>query len=166
MVDVKAIMRVYVDMAKVEGVIASKTPAQVARAILTRAKKYVPVDTGTLKESGHVLNNLNHPTYGKGSQVVFNTPYAYIVHERRTAKHKKGKISKFLETAGIEIGLEHPHYALTIEIRTDRVVLYVNAPYKGAAISGSSAGMQAHAMTYTMQEQGAWDELDAMFDLE
>lgn len=157
-------MALYTALAKDSGALPSKTAAQVARLILARAKKYCPVDSGRLKDSGTVLNNLSHTQYGNASQVVFETPYAYIVHEDRTKQHKKGKMSKFLENAAIEVGLEFP-YALTIEIRTDKIILYVNAPYKGAAISRSSADMQAHALTLTDKEQNAFAELDSLLGI-
>lgn len=69
-------------------------------AIMTEAKKRTPVDTGALRNSGHVS-----PPEIKGDTVVSEggfggvaAPYAVIVHERLDVHHLVGQ-AKFYESA-------------------------------------------------------------------
>src|SRR5512143_3642237 len=70
-----------------------------AEAIMTVSKEqYVPVDTGALRASGHVV-----PPKISGTNVMVelgyggpSAPYAVIVHEDLTKRHKVGQ-AKYLE---------------------------------------------------------------------
>jgi len=65
---------------------------QQALLILDDAKRRAPVDTGNLRNSGHV-----EPRSG-GVAVVFDTPYAVQVHEDLNANHAHGE-ARFLAKA-------------------------------------------------------------------
>lgn len=66
---------------------------QLAEVILGESQKLVPVDTGTLKESGTVNadKKINMVT------ISYNTPYARKQHEDNTLVHPKGGQAKYLE---------------------------------------------------------------------
>lgn len=70
-----------------------------AETVLNESKKIVPVDLGTLKNSGAVQK----PKVTKKSVEVDITyggaaaPYALIVHEDPDARHAPGKTFKYLE---------------------------------------------------------------------
>jgi hypothetical protein len=66
-------------------------------AMMATAKRDTPVDTGTLRASGHVET----PQVGFGQVTVtlaYGTDYAVYVHEIRDNQHPVGK-AKFLEDA-------------------------------------------------------------------
>lgn len=70
-----------------------------ANAVLNESKKIVPVDTGTLKDSGRVERPKVDEdgieveiTYGGAA-----SRYALIVHENMNARHADGKSAKYLE---------------------------------------------------------------------
>lgn len=70
---------------------------------MTEAKRRTPVDTGNLRNSGHV-----QPPETKGETVTVTlafggaaASYAIFVHENLTAHHPVGQ-SKFLESAVLE----------------------------------------------------------------
>ncbi len=69
-----------------------------SQVILGESKKQCPVDTGTLRSTGHVTD----PEYARSSvdvQIGYGgpaAPYAIYVHERLDVRHKVGK-AKFLE---------------------------------------------------------------------
>lgn len=66
---------------------------KLADVILGESQKLVPVDTGTLKESGAISTD-------KKAQIVtisYNTPYARKQHEDNTLNHPKGGQAKYLE---------------------------------------------------------------------
>ena len=69
-----------------------------SQVILGESKKQCPVDTGTLRSTGHV----DEPKYTRSSvdiQIGYggaSAPYAIYVHERLDLRHKVGK-AKFLE---------------------------------------------------------------------
>lgn len=77
---------------------------QEAEDIMTRSKRdFVPVDTGTLRATGHV----EEPVI-RGSEVLVTlgfggpaAPYAIVVHENPLASHKVGQY-KYLERPALE----------------------------------------------------------------
>lgn len=72
---------------------ALKGVRKLAEVILGESQKLVPVDTGTLKDSGLVATD-------KKNQIVtiaYNTPYARKQHEDSTLNHPKGGQAKYLE---------------------------------------------------------------------
>lgn len=77
----------------------AKAMYQEATVVLNESKKIVPVDLGTLKNSGQVkkpdvsANAVNVDiSYGGAA-----ADYAFIVHENPNARHKPGKTYKYLE---------------------------------------------------------------------
>jgi len=79
--------------------VISRAMFQEATAVLNESKKIVPVDLGTLKNSGQVkkpevtANAINVDiTYGGAA-----ADYAFIVHEDPNARHAPGKTYKYLE---------------------------------------------------------------------
>lgn len=72
---------------------ALKGTKKLGENILGESQKLVPVDSGTLKESGVV-------SLDKSVQVVtisYNTPYARKQHEDNTLNHPNGGQAKYLE---------------------------------------------------------------------
>lgn len=72
---------------------------QEAELVMTEAKKQVPVDTGTLKNSGHVQRPVISGdeisvTLGFGGAA---SDYALIQHEDLSLKHPHGGNAKYLE---------------------------------------------------------------------
>lgn len=65
--------------------------------ILAKALRYVPVDTGRLRDSAYIKKQ------GDVVAVGFNCPYAIYVHEVAYNRHKKPTKYKFLEDATYEI---------------------------------------------------------------
>jgi hypothetical protein len=61
-----------------------------AEVVLEKAKSRTPVDTGQLRDSGHVVADKNEV------RVVFDAPHALVVHEDLAAHHDNGE-AKFLE---------------------------------------------------------------------
>lgn len=81
-------------------VMIGKVMFQEATAVLNESKKIVPVDTGTLKNSGQVKKPI---VTGAGVNVDITyggaaAKYAFIVHEDPNARHAPGKTFKYLET--------------------------------------------------------------------
>lgn len=81
-------------------VMIGKVMYQEATVVLNESKKIVPVDTGTLKNSGQVkkpqvtAGGINVDiTYGGAA-----AKYAFIVHEDPNARHAPGKTFKYLES--------------------------------------------------------------------
>lgn len=69
-----------------------------ASLVLERARYYCPVDSGTLRDSGRIVN------LGNGvAQVIFDCPYAWYVHELTYKKHAFPTCAKFLTRAVNEI---------------------------------------------------------------
>ena len=66
-----------------------------AEHILNESNKEVPIDEGTLKNSG----NTRIDTSSLEASINYDTPYAVRQHEDLTLKHKNGKKAKFLENA-------------------------------------------------------------------
>lgn len=72
---------------------AVKGLKKLAEVILGESQKIVPVETGTLKDSGTVsLDNKN-----KIATISYNTPYARKQHEDNTLNHPRGGEAKYLE---------------------------------------------------------------------
>jgi len=79
--------------------ILSRAMYSEANTVLNQSKKIVPVDLGTLKNSGKVKK----PVF-KGSTIDVDityggaaADYAFIVHEDPNARHAPGKTYKYLE---------------------------------------------------------------------
>ena len=70
---------------------ALKGQKLLAQNILGESQKIVPVDTGTLKRSGHIETKDNITT------ISYNTPYALKQHEDPTLNHPNGGEAKYLE---------------------------------------------------------------------
>lgn len=70
---------------------ALKGQKALALNILGESQKLVPVDTSTLKRSGHVSTERNITT------ISYNTPYALKQHEDASLNHPKGGEAKYLE---------------------------------------------------------------------
>ena len=71
---------------------------KIAGEVLERAKYYCPVDTGRLKESGHL-----EPQPDGSVDVVFDCEYAWYVHEDMNKIHAFPTCAKFLTIAVEEI---------------------------------------------------------------
>ncbi len=75
-----------------------------AEQIMAKSKRIVPVDTGNLRDSGHV----EQPVMGPGSVSVTlayggpAAPYAVHVHERLDLRHNPGQFAKYLEFPFLE----------------------------------------------------------------
>jgi len=89
-----------------EGVIQAAAAAlyREAEAIMTASKEIVPVDLGILHGTGHVELPETHAgvvevTLGYGGPAA---PYAIVVHEDLTARHKPGQQAKYLEQPALE----------------------------------------------------------------
>jgi hypothetical protein len=67
---------------------------QTAQYLLERTKQVVPVKTGALRDSGHVVDS------GDGAAVRFDAPHALFVHEDLSKHHQTGQ-AKFLTTTAI-----------------------------------------------------------------
>ncbi len=71
----------------------------IAQRVLEAAKERAPVESGRLRESGHVESDPAAMT----ARVVFDAPYAAIVHERLDVAHPNGQ-AHFLSSASREAG--------------------------------------------------------------
>ncbi len=92
--DIKGLKEVYKDLKLTEEEIinaALKGQKLLAQNILGESQKIVPVDTGTLKRSGHIETKDNITT------ISYNTPYALKQHEDPTLNHPRGGEAKYLE---------------------------------------------------------------------
>lgn len=65
-----------------------------AEYLLDQALKLVPIDEGTLANSGNTSVDKNTKT----ASVYFDTSYAVRVHEDTTIRHKNGRRAKYVET--------------------------------------------------------------------
>jgi hypothetical protein len=72
----------------------------IADDIIKRSTKYVPVDTGTLRDS--VKKNITQTTQKVTLSVRYTAPYAIYVHENLSNYHPIGQ-AKFLERAINEV---------------------------------------------------------------
>jgi len=76
-----------------------------AKMVYTRAQKYVPVDTGALRESGRVETN-NKAGLAAESYVSYGgeaAPYALWVHENLEATHAPPTCARWLAKAVREL---------------------------------------------------------------
>ena len=92
--DISGLKEIYKNLELTqEEVIAAALKGQkvLAQNILGESQKLVPVDTGTLKRSGHIS------TEGTTTTISYNTPYALKQHEDPTLNHPKGGEAKYLE---------------------------------------------------------------------
>lgn len=89
--------------------VATKMPNTVMQALyqeaqieLTESKRRVPVDTGTLKSSGHVAGT-EHVGNKFTATIAYGgaAPYAIYVHEDLEAHHEVGQ-AKYLESVLME----------------------------------------------------------------
>ena len=72
---------------------AMKGVRKLANNILAESQKLVPVDTGTLKDSGAISSDKKNSIV----TISYNTPYARKQHEDNTLNHPKGGQAKYLE---------------------------------------------------------------------
>lgn len=91
-----------------------------AEKIMAASKQIVPVDTGNLRNTGHVappdfLQSSVSVEMGYGGPAA---PYAIYVHERLDLRHKAGQYAKFLEFPALQAvsGMEE---RLAAEIRAE-----------------------------------------------
>lgn len=70
---------------------------KIALAILDRAQEKVPVDTGFLKSSGYIVEDV------EGFMVRYDAEYAIYVHEDIDVAHPNGGQAHFLDDAYKEI---------------------------------------------------------------
>lgn len=81
---------------------ASEEAVRVAMTfLLQQANKTVPLEDGTLKNSGRVEVSRGASGAAEG-QVTYNTPYARYQHETLTLNHKGQGRAKWLELAALE----------------------------------------------------------------
>lgn len=104
--------------------IADKFPDRVAAALyqeaqieMTESKRRVPVDTGTLRASGHVAEPVRN---GRNISVTLSyggaaSDYAIPVHENLEAHHRVGQ-AKYLESV---LNESRPHMAARLAARID-----------------------------------------------
>jgi len=82
---------------------------KLAEVILAESEKLVPVDTGTLKDSGTVQTNSKKQYI----EISYNTPYARRQHEEHSSK------AKYLERPFNEKAKELSHYVETELVKTE-----------------------------------------------
>lgn len=68
--------------------------ADAAEFVLEEANRVVPFDEGDLADSGHVVPSQDGTT--AIADVVYDTPYALIQHERTDFKHAPGRRDHYL----------------------------------------------------------------------
>lgn len=78
-----------------------KAVEKTADEILKTAKRYVPVDTGRLRDSGY--KKVEKTTTAIKCRIGFNTAYAVYVHEDLSKQHMAPTQAKFLERAVAEV---------------------------------------------------------------
>ena len=71
---------------------AAEGMQEAAEGVLVRSSQLVPVDSGTLRESGRAVSD------GLVAAVTYTADYAVYVHERLDVYHPDGQ-AKFLENA-------------------------------------------------------------------
>ena len=70
----------------------------IANLIFNLSQTYCPVDTGTLKRSGHLEKGSDNVI-----RIVYDCPYATVVHESIDDAHIYPTRAKFLEDAAYEV---------------------------------------------------------------
>lgn len=73
---------------------AARGLGKAAEHLLGEARNLVPLEEGTLSDSGVASVDEDALT----AAVSFDTPYAVPVHENLTARHDAGRQAKYLET--------------------------------------------------------------------
>lgn len=74
---------------------AAKGLRNVAEFLLDKSNQNIPIDEGTLKNSG----NTSVDETNLEASVSYDTPYAVRQHEDMTLNHKNGRTAKYLENA-------------------------------------------------------------------
>ena len=78
-----------------------KGQIKAAKMLLKASQKVVPVGDGTRQAAGTLKRSGFVSVSGKGLDTVctvgYTAPYAIYVHENLSARHKAGKIAKYLE---------------------------------------------------------------------
>lgn len=69
--------------------------------LLEQARRRVPIETGALSRSGHVLTI--EDAVSVVGYVIFDTPYATRQHEDPDLKHDPGRTFKYLERPALEL---------------------------------------------------------------
>jgi hypothetical protein len=85
----------------IDGICATVNEAW-AEEILALAKSYCPVDSGALRDSGHI-----EKMEDGSCRVVFDKSYAWYVHEFTWRYHKLPTQAKFLDRAVFEVLRDH-----------------------------------------------------------
>lgn len=96
--EIKGLKELLRKFDKFEKITARKAEVGMKKAVaylLRESQKIVPVDTGALKASGHVV--VQGSGFDTRAFVVYSTGYAIFVHEDLNARHKKGKYAKYVE---------------------------------------------------------------------
>lgn len=108
--DIKGLKEVYKNLELAEEeIIAAALKGQkvLAQNILGESQKIVPVDTGTLRRSGHIS------TEGNITTISYNTPYALKQHENASLNHPQGGEAKYLERPFNEKVQDYENYIST-----------------------------------------------------
>jgi len=64
----------------------------ISESVLDRSNSLVPVDTGELRNSGHIVKSKD------GNNIIYDAPHSLVVHEDLSVTDKNGQ-AKFLEKA-------------------------------------------------------------------
>ncbi len=75
--------------------VSAKALRNAAEFILLQSNQNIPVDEGTLKNSGNTFVDDD----ALEASVYYDTPYAVRQHEDMTIRHKNGRSAKYLENA-------------------------------------------------------------------
>lgn len=109
-IEIKGFKEVYRELGLLDEEIekaALKGLSKLGEVILGESQKIVPVDTGTLKDSGFVKTDKKT----KSVMIAYNTPYARKQHEDNTLNHPRGGQAKYLERPFDEKSPEAENYA-------------------------------------------------------
>ena len=95
---------------------------EAAQSVLEQAREMVPVDTGSLRDSGKIEQTENgyRVIFGTGKNRKTDKPidYATIVHEDYDAQHKVGS-AKYLELAAYFVSTEEEFKDLEFDTKYD-----------------------------------------------
>ena len=91
-------LRRYRDLAKAAPAVTGRALFGEGEEIMRRSKQIVPVDTGALRASGHVVppKPQRFPVIVELAYGGPSAPYALAVHEKMEVKHTNGQ-AKYLE---------------------------------------------------------------------
>jgi len=95
-IEIKGFQEIYKNLGLIESEIvesAFKGIKKLGEVILGESQKLVPVDTGTLKDSGTTQSSKKDHSV----TISYNTPYARKQHEDNTLNHPRGGQAKYLE---------------------------------------------------------------------